>query len=572
MQDADPNFLKNIAIISEKYQEIMLTIYDRHAPYLNELTRYGFGEIISSLLIKIFSDPIEFPKMQFNYYNDQLDLLATISKEKTTKDRRFLGDIWTDNLFYKYIKQSYFLTVDHMERIAGNLPYKNSKEKIKTKFLIKQLAYAISPTNFFFTNPEIMAEFFRTSGTSLIKGLDNLKQDLEENTGIFNIRTSSSNFKLGKDIAKTKGEVVFRNDLLELVHYYPQTEKQYQIPLLIIPPWINKYYILDLSDHNSYVKWCVEQGYSTFIISWINPEGKTLGLDFADYLTQGALEALNFIRQYTQQEAVATVGYCLGGTLLTMLLAYLSSKGESFKIASATMLTTLIDFSDCGEFSVFIDENSLNSLDEHLEQQGYLDGKEMLLSFSLLRANDMIWHFYINNYLLGREPFPFDILHWNSDSTRMPAKMHSFYLRHMYLENKLKKPGGIIIDNVPLDVSKIDRDCYFFATFEDHIVPWKGCFKGLKLLRCNKKFVLGGSGHVAGVINHPLKKKYYFCENENLDQPADKWLASARRQEGSWWFSWHRWQQNYCGAQVAAYIPKSTASLGPAPGKYVKAK
>jgi polyhydroxyalkanoate synthase len=483
-----------------------------------------------------------------------------------------LGDIWSENLFYKYIKQSYFLTVGHMEKIASRLSYGSSKEKLKTQFLIKQISYAISPTNFFFTNPEIMEEFCRTSGKSIIKGLDNLREDLEKNTDIFSIKTTPGNLKLGKDIAHTRGEVVFRNELLELLHYYPQTQEQYEIPLLIIPPWINKYYILDLSERNSYVNWCVQQGYGVFIVSWVNPTGKVLGSTFEDYLICGALEALNFVRKYTKQHAVATVGYCLGGTLLAMLLAYLKGTDHSSYIASATMLTTLIDFSDCGEFSVFIDEKSLDALDQHLEDLGYMDGKEMLLSFSLLRANDMIWHFYINNYLLGREPFPFDILQWNADSTRMPGKMHSFYLRNMYLNNKLKKPGALVINNVPIDVSAIDRDCYFFATSEDHIVPWRGCFRGLKLLRCNKKFVLGGSGHVAGVINPPAAKKYHFYENNILDQSADKWLAQAVRQDGSWWGNWHKWQSNYIGRRVAPYIPLSDSALGKAPGTYVKKK
>ena len=572
MQGNQPNFMKNIAIISEKYQEIMLKIYDGHIPYLNEFARYGFGEIASSLMFKIFANPTTLANIQFNYCSDQLDLLANISKEQNIKDRRFLGDIWSDNLFYKYIKQSYFLTVDHMERIASDLPYQNNREKIKTKFLIKQLAYAISPANFLLTNPEIMEEFIKTSGDSLIRGLDNLRNDMEKSTNIFNISTTSGKFKLGQDIATTKGEVVFRNELLELIHYYPKTEQQYAIPLLIIPPWINKYYILDLSEHNSYVNWCTEQGYSVFIISWVNPQGKALDSTFGDYLTKGALEAVNFIQDYTKQKSISVVGYCLGGTLLTMLLAYLAAKGESEKIVSATMLTTLIDFSDCGEFSVFIDEKSLDALDEHLDDQGYLDGKEMLMSFSLLRANDMIWHFYINNYLLGREPFPFDILHWNSDSTRMPGKMHSFYLRNMYLENKLKKPGGIIIDGTPLDVGKITQDCFFFATFEDHIVPWKGCYKGLKLLNCNKKFVLGGSGHVAGVINHPAKSKYYYCENDDINLSADKWMSASHRKNGSWWESWHRWQSPYCGKLVKQYVPDSKKSLSSAPGSYVKIK
>jgi len=572
MPDQQSLLLKNISIIGEKYQELMLKIYENHLPNMKEFARYGFAQIISDLMIKLCSDPSALLAFQLDYCNNQISLLSNISKEHNIKDRRFLSDIWNENLFYKYIKQSYFMTVEHMEKVAGTLHYESAKEKLKTKFLIKQLAYAISPTNFFFSNPEIMAEFFKTGGESLIKGMNNLEKDINKSSGILNITTSSGKFKIGDNIAASKGEVVFKNELFELIHYYPKTAKQYQKPLLVIPPWINKYYILDLSEQNSYISWCLEQGYTVFIVSWVNPRGKALDSSFEDYLVKGAIEALNFTLKYTKQESAAIVGYCLGGTLTMMLLSYLAEKNTSSLVTSATLLTTLIDFSDCGEFAVFIDEKSLDALDEHLHTQGYLDGNEMLMSFSLLRANDMIWHFYINNYLLGREPFPFDILHWNSDCTRMPGKMHSFYLRNMYLENNLKNHGGIEIAGVKIDVGKIKTPCYFLATAEDHIVPWKGCYKGLKLLNCDKKFVLGGSGHVAGVINHPIKKKYYHCENEDLELSGDKWLSGATKCEGSWWINWDKWQEKHCGAKSNLYSPDPKKSLCPAPGNYVKVK
>ena len=563
---------QNTVTIAEKYNQVVQKLYEKYLPNIDEFVKLGFSDIISILMLKLFANPSELLKFQLNYCQAQLDLLSNLSEAKNIKDRRFSGEIWSNNLFYSYIKQSYFLTVQHMEKIIDELHFESLLEKQKCQFYIKQLSYALSPTNYFFTNPEISEEFYRTDGESLIRGLDNLLHDIEKSSKLLNITTSCENkFAIGENVACSKGEVVFQNELMQLINYHPKQQKCYQVPLLIIPPWINKYYILDLSPNNSYVSWCLEQGYNVFLISWVNPSNETLQSTFEDYMFKGVLAALDFIEKALGTKSTAVIGYCLGGTLLTMTMAFLANKKEEQRIASATMLTTMIDFDESGDMSLFVDDNSIKKIEEHLERQGYLDGSEMLLSFSLLRANDMIWHFYINNYLLGKEPFPFDILYWNSDSTRLPGKMHSFYLRNMYNKNLLKDKGKLNFAGVDLDVSKIKTDCYFLATIEDHIAPWKACFKGIKLISGNNKFILGGSGHVAGVINHPDNKKYFYYENER-DDLVEEWLKNAVKYDGSWWNNWSDWQQKYIGKKImVSDLPKIT-SIEPAPGSYVKQK
>jgi polyhydroxyalkanoate synthase len=383
--------------------------------------------------------------------------------------------------------------------------------------------------------------------------------------------TDSKAFELGVNIATTPGQVVFQNELMQLIQYEPATKKVWKRPLLIIPPWINKYYILDLREKNSFIRWAVSEGMTVFVISWVNPDARLAHKDFADYLTEGPLAALGAIEQATGEDDANVIGYCLGGTLLAATLGWLAAKKQK-RIASATFMTALIDFTAAGELEVFIDEGQVASLEKKMAERGYLEGSEMANTFNLLRANDLIWSFVINNYLLGRDPFPFDLLHWNCDSTRMPAKMHSFYLRNMYMKNRLREPGGLTLAGVPIDLSKVHLPTYFVSAIEDHIAPWKTTFAGRRLMKGDARFVLSGSGHIAGMINPPSANKYGYWTNDGPAESADAWFAGAMQNEGSWWTDWREWIAPYLDREVPARIPGKARLpiLEAAPGAYAR--
>jgi polyhydroxyalkanoate synthase len=365
--------------------------------------------------------------------------------------------------------------------------------------------------------------------------------------------------------------VIFENDLMQLIQYAPSTADVFRRPLLVIPPWINKYYVLDLREKNSFVRWAAGEGHTVFVISWVNPDGRHAGKTFDDYMLQGPLAALQAIERATGESRVNLVGYCLGGTLLGAALAWMAEKNDA-RAASATFLASLLDFSIPGELGVFIDEAQVENLERRMGERGYLEGSEMAATFSMLRANDLVWSFVINNYLLGRDPFPFDLLFWNADSTRMPARMHSFYLRNMYLANRLKEPGGITLGGAPIDLRKITAPAYFVSPIEDHIAPWKSTYLGARLLRGPTRFVLGGSGHIAGIINPPSAGKYGYWTREELTESADEWQVNTARHEGSWWSDWRDWIAGLNGSdRVAARTPGEGGlpALEDAPGSYV---
>jgi poly[(R)-3-hydroxyalkanoate] polymerase subunit PhaC len=449
----------------------------------------------------------------------------------------------------------------------------DEKTARKVDFYTRQFIDALSPSNFVLTNPEVLRETVQSGGQNLIQGLKNLLKDLDRGDHRqLRIRmTDLEAFKLGMNVATTKGKVVYQNELMQLVQYQPSTKEVYRRPLLIIPPWINKFYILDLRENNSFIKWAVDQGHTVFVISWVNPDEKLAHKDFKDYLVEGSLAALDAIEQATDEQKVNAIGYCLGGTLLAATLAYLAAKNEE-RIASATFLATLIDFSEPGELGVFVDEHQVSALEKRMEERGYLEGFEMATTFNMLRSNDLIWSFVVNNYLLGKDPFPFDLLYWNSDATRMPAKMHSFYLRNMYIKNLLKQPGGLKLAGVAIDISKVKTPAYFLSTVEDHIAPWKSTYAGTKLLGGPAKFVLAGSGHIAGVINPPCANKYGYRTNAKLPREPNAWLNDAAHNEGSWWPDWGKWIEAYGGARVPARVPGKgrLKALEDAPGSYVK--
>ena len=412
-----------------------------------------------------------------------------------------------------------------------------------------------------------------------MKGLAHLLEDIERGDGSLRISmTDERAFEVGRNVATTPGKVVFQNDLMQLIQYAPMTDTVAKRPLLIMPPWINKFYILDLREKNSYIRWAVSQGHTVFVVSWVNPDRRHADKGFDDYMFEGPLAALDAIERATGEREVNVIGYCLGGTLLGSALAWMASKKDT-RVASATFFVSLLDFSIPGELGVFIDEQQVQALERRMSERGYLEGSEMAGTFNMLRANDLIWSFVINNYLLGREPFPFDLLYWNSDSTRMPAKMHSFYLRNMYLKNALKDPGGIKLGGVSLDLRKVKVPAYFISTVEDHIAPWKSTYLGARILGSNAKngrgvrFVLGGSGHIAGVVNPPAANKYCFWTNDAMPETPEAWQASAERHEGSWWPDWQAWISTVNGdARVPARIPGEGGlpAIEDAPGSYVK--
>ena len=383
--------------------------------------------------------------------------------------------------------------------------------------------------------------------------------------------TDAKAFELGVNIGTTPGKVVFRNELIELIQYEPSTTKVHERPLLVIPPWINKFYILDLREKNSFLRWAVGQGHTVFVISWVNPDERLAGKDFEDYLTEGTLAAIGAIGQATGAKDVNAIGYCLGGTLLAATLGWMAAKKDR-RIASATFMTSLVDFTHAGELEVFIDEAQVASLERKMRERGYLEGSEMAGTFNMLRANDLIWTFVINNYLLGRDPFPFDLLHWNCDATRMPATMHSFYLRNMYMRNALREPGGVTLDGVPIDLSTSKVPTYFVSAIEDHIAPWKTTYAGTKILGGPSRFVLSGSGHIAGMINPPAANKYGYWTNAKLPATPDEWLEGAKQHEGSWWTDWQAWVGERTGREVAPRVPGKgkLKALADAPGTYVR--
>ena len=489
-------------------------------------------------------------------------------------DKRFKNEAWAENVVFDFFKQAYLLSSRQIQDMVDHVPGLDAHTTRKLKFYTRQLVDAMSPSNFALTNPEVMKATIESRGENLVRGFANLLEDLERNQGRFSVKmTDYSAFKLGENIATTPGKVVFQNRVMQLIQYSPSTEKVRQTPLLIVPPWINKFYILDLKPQNSFVKWAVDQGNTVFLVSWVNPDETLAELTFDDYVTEGLVGAIDAIEQATGEKKVNVLGYCIGGTLLATTLAYLAPKRDK-RIASATFLTSLLDFSDVGDLSVFIDEDQLQLMEEHMRQRGFFDGQHMAVAFSMLRENDLIWSFAIRNYLLGQEPMPFDLLYWNSDSTRMPRAMHSFYLRNMYQSNRLRDPGGIKIGKTAIDLRKIQVPSFFLSTRDDHIAPWKSTYVGAKLLGGPVRFVLGGSGHVAGVVNPPVPEKYGYLTNPEMPETADEWLAGAQQKDGSWWLEWNGWLEQFSEKLVKARQPGDGAltPIEDAPGSYVKVR
>ncbi|WP_020396995.1 PHA/PHB synthase family protein [Thiolinea disciformis] len=489
-------------------------------------------------------------------------------------DRRFSHEEWVNNPAFDLIKQSYLLTSQWLRAIVSDVEGLDEHTAERVKFFTERYLDALSPTNFALTNPAVLEKIRETKGANLVHGLKNMLEDLEDGKGELRIRmTDTKAFELGKNVAITPGKVVFQNRMFQLIQYTPSTEKVLKRPLLVVPPWINKFYIMDLQPKNSLLKWLVDQGHTVYVISWVNPDENYANTAFESYVKEGVLTALDAIQYDTGETEMNAIGYCIGGTLLASSLAYMKTQGDN-RVKSATFFTTMLNFENPGELGVFIDDDQISTLEGTMNEAGYLDGSKMSGAFNLMRANDLIWSFYVNNYLLGNDPRPFDLLYWNSDSTRMPAKMHSWYLRNMYLNNNLCKPQGVSINGTPIDLRAIDIPACFVSAVEDHIAPWKSTYTGARLFSGPTRFILGGSGHIAGIINPPAAKKYGYRVSDQLPESAEAWLTSTQVNEGSWWTEWDRWVRSLDGQQVAAR-PAGAGKLKAiedAPGTYVKVR
>ena len=646
--------------ITEQSRRIMQAFIERQANSpreFNPLEPAVVSKAYQELWQQMLTDPIRLVEAQVSLWQDYAKLWENTARRMAGEDvepavtpepgdRRFKDDTWSENPLYDHIKQSYLLASKFMLSTVRETEGLDAHTAHKVDFYTRQFIDALAPTNFAMTNPEVARRTVETGGENLVQGLSNMLEDLERGQGQLRVRmTDLEKFKLGENVAVTPGKVVFENDLMQLLQYAPTTETVRKRPLLVIPPWINKYYILDLRPKNSFIKWAVDQGHTVFVISWVNPDERLAGKSMDDYLLEGPVAALNAIEQATGESRVNAIGYCLGGTLLAATLAYLKAReaadsaesadaaesgeagrpsnaaeaaegveagepGESEEAAavtvgpetsqaadaaaeaetvqdpvavraaglrpvieSATFFTTMVDFEEPGELGVFIDEEQLSLVEESMKEKGYFDGAKMAEAFNLLRANDLIWSFVINNYLMGKDPFPFDLLYWNSDSTRMPRAMHSEYLRDMYQNNRLREPGGVTLDGVPIDLASIDVPTYILSTREDHIAPWRSTYAATRLYRGPIRFVLAMSGHIAGVVNPPAANKYGHFTGELADTP-DAWLEAAAAHDGSWWPDWDAWVSEHDGGETAPREPGAGALpvIEDAPGRYVKVR
>jgi polyhydroxyalkanoate synthase subunit PhaC len=489
------------------------------------------------------------------------------------RDKRFADPEWTTNQFFDFVKQAYLLTAQWGRDLVKNTKGLDPLTQQKAEFYVRQISNAFAPSNFLLTNPELLRETLASNGENLVRGMHNLAEDIAAGGGDLKIRQSdSSKFQVGRNLATTPGKVIYQNDLMQLIQYAPSTDTVLTRPLLIVPPWINKFYILDLTPEKSFIKWCVDQGFTVFCISWVNPDAHLARKSFADYMRDGPLTALDVIGKVTGESKVNAIGYCVGGTLLSITLAYMAEKKDD-RIASATLFASQVDFAFSGDLKVFAaDEQQIEQVEREMAERGYLEGKKMANAFNMMRSNDLIWPYVINNYLKGKSPFPFDLLYWNSDATRMPAANHSFYLRNCYFENKLSK-GEMEVAGVRLNLKKVTVPIYNLATREDHIAPAKSVFVGSSSFGGPVKFVLSGSGHIAGVINPPNLNKYQFWTGAKpKGANVEAWITKAEEHPGSWWPDWLDWIKQQDAATTAARTPGGGKfkPIEDAPGAYVK--
>ena len=528
-------------------------------------------------------DPQRALEMQNRLGKAYLDLWASAAKRLTGQeiapvaapeagDKRFSDPEWSSNQYYDFLKQAYLLSARWAKQLVSDAAGLDPHTKQKAEFYVRQITNAVSPSNFVLTNPELLRETVLSNADNLVRGMHMLAEDIETGGGDLKIRQSdASMFEVGRNLATTPGKVIFQNDLMQLIQYTPATPMVLKRPLLIVPPWINKFYVLDLTPEKSFIKWCVDQGITVFCISWVNPDAHLAKKSFEDYVREGPLAALDAIKLAIGEDKVHTVGYCVGGTLLAITLATMAARHDE-RVASATLFASQVDFTYAGDLKVFVDEEQISALERKMAERGYLEGKTMATVFNMLRSNDLVWPYVINNYLKGKAPFPFDLLYWNSDATRMPAANHSFYMRNCYLDNKLAK-GQMLIDGAPINLKSVTVPIYNLATREDHIAPPKSVLLGCKFFGGPVRFVMAGSGHIAGVVNPPAKNKYqYWIGQRPRNADLDGWLAKAKEYPGSWWPDWLVWLTRQGPTEVPARVPGEGAlkAIEDAPGSYVR--
>ena len=573
--------LRNIA----RQSQVLMRHFVSHQP---DAIKFGMGHRSTlgfeffELMTRMMTDPVVVASAQIDLFYNTLGiwhktaermLMLRARDADAPKDKRFKHPEWSENAVFNFVKDSYLVAAESILSAIRDVKGMDEASARKVDFYTRQFVDALSPSNFVATNPEVLTATLASGGQNLLRGLENLLADLERGNGRLAITmTDMKAFRLGENIATTPGKIVYQNELMQLIQYTPSTREVRRRPLLIVPPWINKFYVLDLQPKNSFIKWAVDQGHTVFAISWVNPDEKLAAKGLENYMLEGPLAALDAIESATGERSVNAIGYCLGGTLLASTAAYSAAKGDD-RITSATYFATLVDFTEVGDMAVFIDEEQLASLERRMRERGYLEAQDMATAFNMLRANDLIWSFVVSNYLLGKEHIPVDLLFWNSDSTRMPAAMHSFYLRKMYQQNLLAKPGGITLTDTPIDLSKVRTPTFILATREDHIAPWKSTYAATRLYSGPIKFVLCDAGHMAGVISPP-GTKYGHWANDKLPSSPDEWFGGATPNQGSWWPLWDQWVTQLDGGRVPAREPGSgeLPIIEDAPGSYVRVR
>jgi polyhydroxyalkanoate synthase subunit PhaC len=582
-------FSRNLArLIEEGGRALAAYLKPREDGHNSNALAEEVGEVVKTLgqvAEYWLEDPQRALEAQSRLGKAYLDLWAAAAKRLTGEeiapvvtpeagDKRFADPEWSSNQYYDFLKQAYLLSTRWAKQLVSDAADLDPHTKQKAEFYVRQITNAVSPSNFVLTNPELLRETVLSNADNLVRGMHMLAEDIETGGGDLKIRQSdASMFEVGRNLATTPGKVVFQNELMQLIQYAPSTPMVLKRPLLIVPPWINKFYVLDLTPEKSFIKWCVDQGITVFCISWVNPDARLAKKSFEDYVHQGPLAALDAIKLAIGEDKVHTVGYCVGGTLLAITLAVMASRHDE-RVASATLFASQVDFTYAGDLKVFVDEEQISALERQMAERGYLEGKTMANVFNMLRSNDLIWPYVINNYLKGKAPFPFDLLYWNSDATRMPAANHSFYMRNCYLENRLAK-GQMLIDGAPIDLKSVTVPIYNLATREDHIAPPKSVLLGCKFFGGPVRFVMAGSGHIAGVVNPPAKNKYqYWTGQRPRNADLDGWLAKAKEYAGSWWPDWLVWLTRQGPTEVPARVPGEGAlkAIEDAPGSYVRVR